>query len=150
MSSLYTVVPSGCHRTIIRWLHDGIARASCSRVAFRRQSDSFLFPSYCLRKAIHAKWHRWSPEVKTKMKRLDKMPSRWPYEGQHGHRNSLRKRTFATLPEPEKSTGGHTMASDALTDGPIRPDVFTTRAEFEHFLHRVSIRCQLRDSVTRA
>ena len=54
------------------------------------------------------------------------------------------------LPEPEKSTGGHTIASDALTNGPIWPDVFTIRAEFGIFLHRVSILCQLRDSVTRA
>ena len=60
-----TVVPSGRHRTIIRWLYDGITRASRSHVAFRRHSGSFLFPSYCLREAISARWHRWSHEVIT-------------------------------------------------------------------------------------
>ena len=58
------------------------------------------------------------------------------------------------LPEPEKFTGGHTIASDALTNGPIWPDVFTIRAEFGIFRHRVSILCHLREgpsySVTRA
>ena len=43
------VVPSRCHRTIIRWLHAGITRASRSRVAFLRQSGSFVFPSCFLR-----------------------------------------------------------------------------------------------------
>jgi len=123
-----TVVSSRCHRTIIRWLHDGIARASRSRVAFLRQSGSFLFPSYCLRQATHVRWHRWSHEVKTKMTRFDKMPSRWPYEGQHGHTNSTRKWTFARSHDNvlacqrfchrsrsccrslRNSTGGHTMA----------------------------------------
>ena len=90
-----TVVPSGCHRTIIRWLQDGNARVSRSRVAFRRHSGSFLFPSYCLREAISARWHRWSHEVITKMTRFDKMPSRWPYEGQHGLTNTTRIWTFA-------------------------------------------------------
>ena len=90
-----TVVPSGCHRTIIRWLHDGIARVSHSRVAFRRESGSLLFPSYCLREVINARWHRWSLEVITKMTRFDKMPSLWPYEGQNGHTNTTRKWTIA-------------------------------------------------------
>jgi hypothetical protein len=40
-----TVVPSRSHRTIIRWVHDGIARASRSRVAFLKQSGSFLAPA---------------------------------------------------------------------------------------------------------
>ena len=123
-----TVVPSRCHRTIIRWLHDGIARASRSRVAFLRQSGSFLFPSYCLREAKNARWHRWSHEVKTKMTRFYKMPSRWPYEGQNGHTNSTRKWTFARsfgnflacqrfchrsrscCRSMRNSTGGHTIA----------------------------------------
>jgi hypothetical protein len=90
-----TVVPSRCHRTIIRWLHDGIARASRSRVAFLRQSGSFLFPSYCLREAKNDRWHRWLHEAKTKMTPFDKMPSRWSYEGQNGHTYSTRKWTFA-------------------------------------------------------
>ena len=77
-----TVVPSGCHRTIIRWLHDDIARITRSCVTFRRHSGSFLFPSYCLREAISARCHRWSHEVITKMTRFDKMPSRWPYENE--------------------------------------------------------------------
>jgi hypothetical protein len=116
-----TVVP-------FRWLHDGIARASRSRVAFLRQSGSFLFPSYCLREAKNGRWHRWSHEVKTKMTRFDKMPSRWPYEGQNGHTNSTLKWTFARsfgnflacqrfchrsrscCQSLWNSTGGHTMA----------------------------------------
>jgi hypothetical protein len=124
-----TVVPFRCHRTIIRWLHDGIARASRSRVAFLRQSGSFLFPSCCLREAKNTRWHRWSHEVKTKMTRFDKMPSRWPYEGQNGHTNSTRKWTFARsfvnllackrfchrsrscCLSLRNSTGGHTMPS---------------------------------------
>ena len=36
---------SWSHLDVIRWLHDGIARASRSRVAFLRHSGSFLFPS---------------------------------------------------------------------------------------------------------
>jgi hypothetical protein len=78
-----------------RWLHDGIARASRSRVAFLRQSGSFLFPSYCLREAKNTRWHRWSHDVKTKMTRFNKIPSRWPYEGQNGHTDSTLKWTFA-------------------------------------------------------
>ena len=46
------MVPSQCHRTLIRCLHDGIARASHSRVSFRRQPGSFLFVSYRLREAM--------------------------------------------------------------------------------------------------
>lgn len=78
-----TVVPSRCHRTKIWWLHDGIARASHSRVAFLRHSGSFLFPSYCLLEAKNARWHRWSQEVKTKMTRFDKMPiqrAKWTHK----------------------------------------------------------------------
>ena len=43
------MVPSQCHRTTIRWLHDVIAMASRRRVAFLRPSASFVFPSCCLR-----------------------------------------------------------------------------------------------------
>ena len=32
---------------MIRWAHNGITRASRSRIAFLRQSITFLFPSYC-------------------------------------------------------------------------------------------------------
>jgi hypothetical protein len=156
-----TVVPSRCHRTIIRWVHDGIARASRSRVAFLRQSGSFLFPSYCLREVKNARWHRWSHEVKTKMTRFDKMPSRWPYEGQNGHTKMyLRKvlRQFfgmpkilppltKLLPEPEKL---HRRSYDGLRCSHEWPDGFPIRAEFEHFLYRVSIWCQFQDSVTPA
>ena len=101
--------PISCHRTIIRWLHAGIARASRSRVAFLRQSGSFLFPSYCHRKAKNARWHRWSHEVKTKMTRFYKIPSRWPYEGQNGYTNSTRKWTFA------RSSGNLWHAKDFAT-----------------------------------
>jgi hypothetical protein len=156
-----TVVPSRCHRTIIRWVHDGIAKASRSRVAFLRQSGSFLFPSYCLREVKNDRWHRWSHEVKTKMTRFEKMPSRWPYEGQNGHTKMyLRKvlRQFfgmpkilqpltKLLPEPEKL---HRRSYDALRCSHEWPDGFPIRAEFEHFLYRVFIWCQFRDSVTPA
>ena len=131
------VVQSRCHRTIIRWLHDGIARASRSRVALLRQSGSFLFPSCYLREAKKARWHRWLHEVKTKMTRFATMTTRWPYEGQNGHTNSTRLWTFARSSgiflacqrfyhrsrsccrSLKNSTDGHTMASDALTNGPM-------------------------------
>ncbi|KAJ8039189.1 hypothetical protein HOLleu_16827 [Holothuria leucospilota] len=50
------------------------------------------------------------------------------------------------LPKPEK----HRRSYDGLRCPHECPDVFTIRAEFENFLHRVSIWCQLRDSVTPA
>jgi len=87
----HTVVPCRCHRTTMRWLHDGIARASRSRVAFLRQSDSFLFPSYCLCEPKRPD----GTDDHTKITRFDKMLSRWPCEGQNGHTNSTRKWTFA-------------------------------------------------------
>ena len=119
-----TVVPSRWHRTIIRWVHDGIARTSRSRVAFLRQSGSFLFPSYCLREVKNARWHRWSHEVKTKMTRFDKMPLRWPYEGKMDTRKCTFARSFGNFLACQRfchrsrsccrslrnSTGGHTMA----------------------------------------
>ena len=74
---------SRCHRTIIRWLHDGIARASRSRVAFLRQSGSFLFPSYCLREAKNARWHRWSHEDDTIWQdalTMDLRRAKWTHE----------------------------------------------------------------------
>ena len=132
-----TVVQSRCHRTIIRWLHDGIARASRSRVALLRQSGSFLFPSCYLREAKKARWHRWLHEVKTKMTRFATMTTRLPYEGQNGHTNSTRLWTFARSSgnflacqrfyhrsrsccrSLKNSTDGHTMSSDALTNGPM-------------------------------
>ena len=95
------------------------------------------------------------------MTRFDKMPSRWPYEGQNGHTKMyLRKvlRQFfgmpkilppltKLLPEPEKL---HRRSYDGLRCSHEWPDGFPIRAEFEHFLHRVSIWCQFRDSVTLA
>ena len=51
------------------------------------------------------------------------------------------------LPEPEKV---HRRPYDGLRCPHEWPDVFTIRAEFENFYHRVSILCQLRDSVTLA
>ena len=97
-NSTITVIQSGCHRTykiswnfMIRWAHDGITRASRSRIAFLRQSITFLFPSYC----FHDVKKKVSLEVKTKITRFYKMPSRWHYEGQNGYTNSTRKWTFA-------------------------------------------------------
>ena len=104
----------------------------------------------------------------TKTTRSDEMPSRLPHEGQDGQdglTNSIRKRTFARpsgnffympkilapltklLPEPEKVNRGPYDGLRCLHEW---PDVFTIRAEFENFYHRVSILCQLRDSVTPA
>ena len=51
------------------------------------------------------------------------------------------------LPEPEKL---HRRSYDGLRCPHEWPDGFTIRAEFEHFLYRVSIWCQFRDSVTPA
>ena len=90
-----TVITSRYHRTIIRWLHDDIARALRSRVAFVRQSDSFLFLSYCLRESKNSRYQRWSYEVITMLSRFDKMPWRWPYEGKNGHTKTTRKWAFA-------------------------------------------------------
>ena len=50
----HTMVPSRCHRAMIRWLHGGVARTSRGRVAFLRQSGGFLLPSYYLREAKNA------------------------------------------------------------------------------------------------
>jgi hypothetical protein len=49
------------------------------------------------------------------------------------------------LPEPEKL---HRRSYDGLRCSHEWPDGFPIRAEFEHFLYRVSIWCQFRDSVT--
>ena len=51
------------------------------------------------------------------------------------------------LPEPEKV---HRRSYDGLRCPHEWPDVFTIRAEFENFFHRVSILWQLRHSVTPA
>lgn len=131
------MVTSRCHRTKIRWRHDGIAGASRSQHDFLRPPGIFLCPSYCLREVKNARWHRWSHEVKTKTTRFDKMASRWHYEAQNGHTNSTRKWTFARSSgnflacqrfcdhsrsccrSPKNSAGGHTMGQDALTNGPM-------------------------------
>ena len=89
-----TVVPSQFHRTIIRWLHDGIVMASPSHVALLRPSVIFLFPPYCLREA---KMHNATDDhtkLRRRMTRLEKIPSRWPFEGQDGHTHSTRKSTI--------------------------------------------------------
>ena len=135
-----TVIPSRYHRTIIRWLHDDIVRVSRSRVAFVRQSGSFLFPSYCLREMKNSWYHRWSYEVITMMSRLDKMSLRWPYEAQNGHTKSIRKWTFANTSlnffayqrfclrsqsccrSLENTTGGHSMGKDCFANGPMFHD----------------------------
>ena len=92
-----TVIPSRYPRTIIRRLQDGIARASRSRDAFVRQSGSFLFLSYCLPESKNALYHPWSYEIITMMSRFDKMPLRWPYEGQNGHTKSTRNWAFERI-----------------------------------------------------
>ena len=87
-----------------------------------------------LRIVFVRRWHRWPHKVKRKMTQLEKMPSRWPSEGQNGHTNSKQKKhTFARsfgnslawqrfCHRPQSccrslrnSTSGRTMASDALT-----------------------------------
>ena len=50
------------------------------------------------------------------------------------------------LPEPEKL---HRRSYDGLRCPHEWPDVVTIRAEFEHFLYRVSIWCQFRYSVVK-
>ena len=156
-----TVVPSRCHRTIIRWLHDGIARSSRSRVAFHRQSGSFLFPSHRLREAKNVRWHRWSHEADPIWQDAFTMAIRrtkWTHE--FNTKTNLRKvlRHFfgmpkilpplaKLLPKPEKV---HRRSYDGLRCPHECPDVCMIRAEFKHFLYRVSIWCQFRDSVTPA
>ena len=98
----------------------------------------------------------------TKRTQSDKMPLQWHHEGQDRLTNSIPKRTFVRpsgiffympkilapltkfLPEPEKV---HRQPYDGLRCPHEWADVFTIRAEFENFYHRVSILCQLRDSV---
>ena len=100
-----TVVPSRYHCTIIRWLHDGIARTSRSRVAFLRQSGqlpvSFVLSSW----SENNRWHRWSHKVKMKM-------TRCPH---NGHTNSTRKWTFARSFGKDFATA-HEVAAGALSE----------------------------------
>lgn len=135
--------------------------ASRSHVAFLRQSGIFLFPSYCLLEAKNARWYWWSHEIQTKTTRFDKMASRQPYDAQKWHTNSTWKWSFAmsssnflacqifTLTKllPEKLSRG---SYDSTRCSHEWPDVITIRSKFEHFLIRVSIWCQFRDSVTPA
>ena len=131
------MIPFWYHRTNIRWLHDDIARASRSRVAFLRQTGSFLFPSYCLCESKNARYHRWSYEVITMMSRFGKMPLRWPYEGQKwthevNTKMSLREdcgqffacqrfrlRSRSCCWSLENTTGGHRMGEDGFANGPM-------------------------------
>ena len=156
-----TVVPSRCHRTIIRWLHDGIARASRSRVAFLRQSGSFALSSWgekcpmapmitrskdeddtiwqdaltmALRRA------KWTQEFNTKMN-LRKVLRQFV----------LHAKDFATAHEVATGACETPQAVIRWLKMPSRmADGFTIRTEFEHFLYRVSIWCQFPDSVTPA
>ena len=165
-NSTITVIQSGCHRTykiswnfMIRWAHDGITRASRSRIAFLRQSITFLFPSYCFhdvkKKGITrskneeytisqdaltmALWRaKWIHELNTKMN-LRKVI--WKFSGMP----KILPPHTKFLPDPEKR---HTWSNDGLRCPHGLLDVFTIRADYEHFLFRVSIWCQLRDSVT--
>ena len=153
---------------MIRWVHGGITRASHSRIAFLRTIDHLLVSlvlfSRCEKK-----------EKKKKEKNISRSKNEddtilqdaltWHYEGQNGYTNSTRKWTFARssrnffgmpkilpphtkfLPDPEKH---RTWSNDGLRCPHEWADVFTIRAEYEHFLYRVSIWCQLQDSLTPA
>ena len=143
------MIPSECQRTIIRWLQDVIRRSSHRRVAFLRQSSTFLFPLYCLReKKSHdtiwkdalmmALWRtKWTHELNMKMN-LRKVV--WKFCGMP---KILSLHTKFLL-DPEKL---HTWSNDGLRCPNEWPDVFTIRAEFEHFHYRVTICCQFRDSL---
>ena len=130
----------------------------------RKQLGTFLFPLYCILEEKNARCHQLSHEEKTKTTRSDKVASRWPHKGQDGLTNSIRKRNFArpsgnfftcqrfcaaheVAAEPKKV---HRRPFDGLRCPHEWREVFTIRAECEHFCHRVSILCQLRDSVTTA
>ena len=158
-----TVVPSGYHRTIIRWLHDGIARSSRSHVAFRRHSGSFLFPSYCIREAINARWHRWSHEDDTIWQDAPTMALRraaWKHE--YNTKMNLRKVFGQLCVHAKHFTIAHEVAAGAWKIHRPSYDCFRCPHEWpdmarcvydqsriRNFLYRVSILCQLRDSVTR-
>ena len=145
----------------IRWIHDGIARASRSRVALLRQSGSFLFPSCYLREAKKARWHRWLHEVKTKMTRFATMALRRANRTHEFNTIMNLRKVFGhffgmpkilpsltkLLPKPEKL---NRWSYDGFRCPHEWPDVYTIRPEFEHFHNRVSIWCQVRDSVTPA
>ena len=129
-----------------------------------KQSDTFLVRSYCFREAK-------MPDVtvdhtKKSRRRHDqtrclhdgftksKMDSRIQYEyapsrglpGIFRHAKDFAPLT-KLLPEPEKV---HRRPYDGLRCTHEWPGVSTNRAECENFYHRVSILCQLRDSVTPA
>ena len=141
------------YNTMATWRHCG--------VAFLRQSGSFLFPSYCLCEAKNARWHRWSDEDDMIWRdALTSALQRATWTHKFNTKMNLRKvsRQFVgmpkmlpaltkLLPEPEKL---HRRSYDGLRCPHEWPNVVTIRAEFEHFLYRVSIWCQFRDSVTGA
>ena len=132
----------------MRWLHDGIARASRSRVAILDHRTA----SCILRENPNG------TDDHTKMTLFDKMHSRctpriairrakWTHElnTKMNHREMLREifgmsKILSPLPKliskPEKL---HQRSYDGSRWPPECPDVFTIRAEYEHFFHRVSI-----------
>ena len=149
------MIPSRYHRTIIRWLHDDIAKASRSRVAFVRQSGSFFFPSCCLRESKNSRYHRWSYYLtrchydgltKGKMDTRSQMILREDF-GQFFWMPKILPSLTKYLPKPWKY---NRRSHDGLRWLREWPDVFTIRPEFIHFHNRVSICFQFRDSVTPA
>ena len=103
--------PSRRHPTIIRWLHEGIAKATRRRVAFldHRAASCILRVAFLdhraasciLRVAFGRRTIPNGTDYHTKLTRYYKnhsrctpdalpMHSRWPYEGQNGHTNSTR------------------------------------------------------------
>ena len=63
-------------------------------------------------------------EEKTKMTRFDKMPSRWPYEGQAGHTNSTRKKSILGLRRQ-----GYRISSPLIGKG-VRQETFIRGGAF--------------------
>ena len=114
---------------------------------------------YCIREVKNARCQGWSNEDDTTRRDAFTMASqkaRWTHEfNTKTHIREAFREFFdmqkilapltKLLPEPEKF---HRRPYDGLRCPHEWPDVFTIRAEFENFYHRVSILCQLRDSVT--
>ena len=109
--------PSRRHPTIIRWLHEGIAKATRRRVAFldHRAASCILRVAFLdhraasciLRVAFGRRTIPNGTDYHTKLTRYYKnhsrctpdalpMHSRWPYEGQNGHTNSTRYWTIGS------------------------------------------------------
>ena len=157
-------------QSVTRWLHDGYAKASRSRVAIARPSASTVCPSYCHRveytNPVSPMTTRSKDDGYTNPQDVHTMVSRWPHGGWEGHTKSSRRsmhlredlRQFfdmpkilwtlpKLLPNPKKLSP---RSHDGLGCSPEWPDVFTIIPDVANFLHRVSIGSQHRDSVTPA